>query len=175
MNITRTLTRRRWIALAGMLAGVAALAAGCGRAIPASSGTPTVKLTKNAQAHFLTDGDGHTLYLFEKDSNGTSSCDGACASVWPPYEVDGKPTAAAGLQASQLATTKRADGDRQVTYDGHPLYYYAGDASKPGSTDGSAIDQFGAEWYLVSASGGLLVPATGATTGGTKKSTGGGY
>jgi predicted lipoprotein with Yx(FWY)xxD motif len=171
MNTIRTHTRRRrWIVLASVLAGVAILAAGCGRAVPGSSGTPTLKLMKTAQARFLTDGDGHTLYLFEKDSNGQSSCVGACASVWPPYEVDEKPTAASELHTAQLGTTQRADGDRQVTYDGHPLYYYAGDASKSGSTDGSAIEQFGAEWYLVSASGGLLVPAT---EKGAHQSTGG--
>ena len=60
---------------------------------------------------------------------------------------------AAGVDAGALGTTKRDDGDMQVTYHGHPLYYYAADASTPGKTRGQEIDQFGAEWYLVDAKG----------------------
>ena len=56
------------------------------------------------------------------------------------------------MNAAKLATIARAGGRRQVTYDGHPLYTYAGD-TKPGATSGQGLDQFGAEWYVLNAAG----------------------
>ena len=113
----------------------------------ASVGLGNTKLGK-----ILVDGKGQTLYLFEKDTGTSSTCDGGCASAWPPLTTTGKPTAGAGVIASKLGTTKRADGSTEVTYNGHPLYTYAGDQA-PGQTTGQAIDQFGAEWYVLTRSG----------------------
>ena len=56
------------------------------------------------------------------------------------------------MPAAKLASTKRTDGKAEVTYGGHPLYTYAGDA-KPGDVQGQGLDQFGAEWYAVAPSG----------------------
>ena len=100
----------------------------------------------------LVDGSGRTLYLFKKDNGTTSSCDGACATAWPPYTTTGTPKAGAGVTASLLGTTKRTDGTTEVTYHGHPLYYFARD-SKPGDTNGQNVDAFGAEWYVLSPTG----------------------
>jgi predicted lipoprotein with Yx(FWY)xxD motif len=100
----------------------------------------------------LVDGRGRTLYLFEADKGTASRCDGACASVWPPLTTAGSPVAGAGVSASKLGTAKRGDGTTEVTYHGHPLYTYAGD-SPPGQTTGQGSDDFGAEWYAVSAAG----------------------
>jgi predicted lipoprotein with Yx(FWY)xxD motif len=134
--------------------GLAFVAAGCGGAIPSSNGGPTtVKLTSSKEGRFLADAQGHALYLFERDEGGKSSCAGACAAVWPPLETSSMPRGATGVDAAALGTIKRADGDTQVTYHGHPLYYYAADASTPGRTKGQEVDQFGAEWYLVGAAG----------------------
>jgi predicted lipoprotein with Yx(FWY)xxD motif len=99
----------------------------------------------------LVDGKGRTLYLFEKDKGSASSCYGACASVWPPL-TSGQGVAAGGLTAAKLGATKRTDGTTEVTYAGHPLYTYAGDA-KPGQARGQGLDQFGAEWYVLAPSG----------------------
>jgi predicted lipoprotein with Yx(FWY)xxD motif len=133
---------------------VTLLAAGCGGAIPSSNGGPAaLKLTTSKDGRFLVDSQGHTLYLFEKDEGGESYCNGACAAVWPPFETDSTPRASAGVDGAALATIKRDDGDMQVTYHGHPLYYYAADASTPGRTTGGEIEQFGAGWYLVDAGG----------------------
>jgi len=144
---------------------VALLAAGCGGAIPSSNGGPAVlKLISSKDGGFLVDGHGHTLYLFEKDEAGESYCNGACAAVWPPFETDSMAHAAAGVDASELGTVKRGDGDMQVTYHGHPLYYYAADASTPGKTKGEDIDQFGAGWYLVDRSGEPVEPAGGSNS-----------
>ena len=142
--------------------GLAFVAAGCGGAIPSSDGGPaTLKLTSSSQGRFLVDGQGHTLYLFEKDEGGESYCDGACAAVWPPLEAPTKPQAGPGIDTAALGTIKRGDGDMQVTYHGHPLYYYAADASTPGKTRGQDIEQFGSGWYLVNAAGKSIEPESG--------------
>jgi predicted lipoprotein with Yx(FWY)xxD motif len=103
----------------------------------------------------LVGANGRTLYLFKKDLGPTSTCSGACASVWPAYTTNGNPVAGAGVQASLLGTTKRSDGTTQVTYAGHPLYYFAGDTS-PGSISGEGLKQFGARWWVVSPAGGAI-------------------
>jgi predicted lipoprotein with Yx(FWY)xxD motif len=145
----------RLAAFAAALAALAVVAAGCGGAVPSSNGgKATVKVGQSKLGRILVDGQGHTLYLFERDEHGESYCNGACAAVWPPYETDGQPQAAGGVSASALGTTKRDDGDRQVTYQGHPLYYYAADASTPGKTTGEDVDQFGGSWYTLHAKSG---------------------
>jgi len=128
--------------------------AGCGGAIPSSNGGPaTLKLTSSQDGRYLVDSQGHSLYLFEKDDGGESYCNGACAAVWPALETESKPHAGPGVDAAALGVIKRDDGDMQVTYHGHPLYYYAADAGTPGKTKGEDIEQFGDGWYLVNAGG----------------------
>ena len=99
------------LALAGLSVAVAA---GCGGAIPSSDGGPAaVKLQSSKLGRFLVDAQGHTLYLFERDEEGESYCNGACASVWPPFETDAEPSGLGGVSASELGTIKRDDGDRR--------------------------------------------------------------
>jgi predicted lipoprotein with Yx(FWY)xxD motif len=132
---------------------LAVLAAGCAGAIPSSNGTSaTVKLA-SSNTRFLVDAQGRTLYLFEKDEKGDSYCGGACAAVWPPFEASSMPHAGSGVDVAALGRIRRDDGEMQVTYHGHPLYYYAADASTPGKTKGEDVRQFGAAWYLVDAAG----------------------
>lgn len=101
----------------------------------------------------LTDDEGRTVYLFEKDEAHESYCTGACASVWPPVTTKGMPTVATSLDASKLTLIKRDDtGLMQVAYNGHPLYYYQADTSADDAY-GQEKDQFGAEWYAVSPTG----------------------
>jgi predicted lipoprotein with Yx(FWY)xxD motif len=158
---------------------LAFLAAGCGGAIPSSNGSGVLKLMSSKDGHFLADGKGHTLYLFEKDESRESYCNGACAAVWPPFETDATPRAGGGIDNAALGTVKRGDGDMQVTYHGHPLYYYAADASSPGKTKGEDVEQFGAGWYLVSAAGKPIEPAGDSKSGQSSDSgsgeSGGGY
>jgi predicted lipoprotein with Yx(FWY)xxD motif len=148
---------------------VTLIAAGCGGAIPSSDGGPaTLKL----DGSYLVDGQGHSVYLFLRDQTGESYCSGACAAVWPPLETSTRPHGGAGVQGGALGTIKRPDGDLQVTYHGHPLYYYAADASTPGKTTGEDIDQFGASWYLVRTSG---APYESSSSGSGSGGGGGGY
>ena len=142
---------------------LALVAAGCGEAIPSSNGGPAaLKL----DGRYLVDRQGQSVYLFEKDESGESYCSGACAAVWPPLETSTAPQAGVGVQDTALGTIKRSDGDMQVTYHGHPLYYYAADASTAGKTKGENIDQFGDSWYLVGSHGQPVEPETHSGGGG---------
>jgi predicted lipoprotein with Yx(FWY)xxD motif len=100
----------------------------------------------------LVDSKGYTLYDFHKDKGAKSSCYGACAAGWPPLLSDGEPEPSNGAMANMLGTTKRNDGTAQVTYNGHPLYTFAGD-KKPGEANGNDISAFGAEWYALQGNG----------------------
>jgi predicted lipoprotein with Yx(FWY)xxD motif len=146
------------------LAATAVIAAGCGSNSSTSyGGTQTnkpkpaasaavVKTAKTSLGTILVDAQGHSLYMFKADKGGKSTCNGACASAWPPDMTSGKPTAGGDASAAKLSTTKRADGTTQAVYGGWPLYRYAGD-SAAGDTNGQNLDQFGAEWYVLGADG----------------------
>jgi predicted lipoprotein with Yx(FWY)xxD motif len=149
------------------LAAVAVVAAACsaggatsgagayGAAPTTSSGSAPaaiVDLHGSKLGQTLVDGQGRALYLFEADKAGKSNCNGACASAWPPYVSNDTPQAGTGVTGALLGTSIRGDGATQVTYRGHPLYYYAGD-SRPGDAVGQGLNQFGAKWYVVGSSG----------------------
>jgi predicted lipoprotein with Yx(FWY)xxD motif len=104
---------------------------------------------------YLTGAGGRTLYLWVADSGGMSSCSGACAKAWPPLTTKGKPIAGSGVHAADIGTIKRSDGSTQVTYKGHPLYYFIEDKGK-GSITGQGSDAFGAKWWLVSPAGAAI-------------------
>ena len=153
----------RFLTIPAVLAAVA-LAAGCGSSndTSTSSSTPakqssgegeTVKTaTVSKLGRYLIDEDGKALYLFEKDTSPKSTCYGACAQEWPPVTTSGKPVAEAGATGSKLSTSMRTDGTAQVVYDGHPLYYFAGDKA-PGDVTGQGIHNFGGGWYVVTPAG----------------------
>ena len=93
-----------------------------------------------------------TVYLFEADTSASSSCNEACAAVWPPVQPGSAPVAGGGARGAELGVSTRPDGTKQVTYKGHPLYRFSGDM-KPGQTGGEGLRAFGAEWYVPSARG----------------------
>jgi predicted lipoprotein with Yx(FWY)xxD motif len=101
---------------------------------------------------FLVDAKGRSLYLWDADHGSMSACSGDCAHDWPPLTTATTPKASGAAKASLLGTTTRADGSREVTYAGHPLYYYVGD-STPGQTTGQGSDSFGSPWWVVSPAG----------------------
>jgi predicted lipoprotein with Yx(FWY)xxD motif len=117
-----------------------------------AAGSATIK-TRHAQlGTYVVDAKGLSLYLFEKDKTKKSTCYSTCAKVWRPLVVKGTPKAGAGLKASLLSTTKRTGGAKQVTYGGHPLYYYDDD-HKAGQREGQGVKEFGAKWYVVAPNG----------------------
>jgi predicted lipoprotein with Yx(FWY)xxD motif len=115
----------------------------------------------------LVDSQGRTIYLFEKDSGTKSSCFGGCATSWPPVRASGKPTAGSGLNASLVGTTPRSDGQAQITYNGHPLYLFAGDQSA-GQTNGQGLTEFGGNWFALGTDGNPVTtkPSTPSSSGG---------
>jgi predicted lipoprotein with Yx(FWY)xxD motif len=149
-------------------AGISALAAvlgvslsGSGSAASAVTAEPkstVVQIRATPLGRVLVDVQGRTLYLFAKDSGPKSSCIGSCTVDWPPVPVTGAPKAGAGVAATALGSIGRTGGPRQLTYAGHPLYYFDGD-HKAGQTNGQAVDEFGAKWFALTP-GGHPVPAS---------------
>jgi len=140
------------IALGAATALVVSAQAKPSSAARASSTRAVVSLRKTALGTVLVDARGRTLYLFEKDRNGVSSCTAACLAYWPALTSIGTPQAGKGVHQSALKLARQHNGARQVTYAGHPLYIFVGDKSS-GQTAGEGLDVFGAEWYIVAANG----------------------
>ena len=161
----------RW-ALPSLIVAVA----GAGAAM-AMSATHTSRGTVSAARRgtfgtVLVAANGKSLYRYTPDSKGKSVCTGACVAYWPRLLVTSKPTAGSGAKASLLGTIKAANGKRQVTYAGWPLYFFVGDKSS-GQEKGQGYD---GTWYLVSPSGALVKhgTASGSTTTTTPTTTSGG-
>ena len=131
---------------------VAAAAAALAFAGGSSTHGVRLHIAKTHLGRILVDSRGITLYDFVKDKGKTSVCYGACAALWPPLLTHGKPVAGHGVRSSLLGTTKRKDGKVEVTYGGHPLYYFVTD-QKPGQTTGQGVNQFGGPWWVLSAKG----------------------
>ena len=159
---------------AGLLAAACGTAAGSTAAgTPASSGSTAATVIEShagSAAPFLTNSSGRAVYLWAADSMNKSMCSGACAQAWPPVTSMGQVTAAHGAKAADLGTITRSDGTKQVTYLGHPLYYFAGD-SGPGQTNGQGSDSFGAKWWLVAPAGAKITVADAVASTGSSSST----
>jgi predicted lipoprotein with Yx(FWY)xxD motif len=117
-----------------------------------ASGGTVITTAKSSAGMVLTNGSGKAVYLWVKDTGDMSNCNGACAGAWPPVTATGTATATGGAKASDIGTITRSDGTKQVTYDGHPLYYFTGD-NGPGTASGQGSDSFGAKWWLVTPTG----------------------
>jgi len=153
---------------------IALLGAGCGStspsaavasASPSAAASPapsvpttpaTIKVATDAKlGKILVDGNGLTVYLFVADTGTASTCYTSCAKIWPPVLTAGAPQAGAGAQASLLGTTARTDGTTEVTYAGHPLYYFIQD-KKAGDTTGQGVNGFGGLWWVLTPSGAAM-------------------
>jgi predicted lipoprotein with Yx(FWY)xxD motif len=135
-----------------------------GSSSPAAAAASTVKTATIAGVTVLTSSKGFTLYSFAPDTSTTSKCNGTCAQNWPP--VTG-PVTGAGVTGT-FGTITRADGSVQATFDGHPLYTFAGDTA-PGQNKGNGLNAAGGLWHEITTSG--TAPAAGSSSG----SGGGGY
>jgi predicted lipoprotein with Yx(FWY)xxD motif len=147
------------------LGAMTLLAAACGGTTSTATASPsqssaatgtTIAVATNAKlGQILVDGKGMTVYLFVADTGTASTCYTSCAQVWPPVLTTGAPQAGTGAQASLLGTTTRTDGTVEVTYAGHPLYYFLQD-KQPGDTTGQGVNGFGALWWVLSPSGAAM-------------------
>jgi predicted lipoprotein with Yx(FWY)xxD motif len=153
-------TRSRWL-VGGALSVVLVVAAACGSSAPSTATTATAgtkpaavvvtTATSGALGRILVDPSGKTLYRYSPDGTGKSTCTGACAAAWPPLMVPLGTTrvaGAGGVASSGLGTIIRPGGARQVTFEGMPLYRFAGDTS-PGEAKGQGV---GGTWFVVSPS-----------------------
>ena len=179
----RMSARARLAAGAGSAFGVALLVAACstgssgtaaaGSSSPAGassssaaaggSGSTVITTVSSSAGTFLATSSGHAVYLWSKDGDGMSACTGACTGAWPPVTTTGQVTASGGAKSSDLGTITRSDGTKQVTYDGHPLYFFSGDSGL-GMASGQGNDGFGAKWWLVSPSGSDVTAAVSSFT-----------
>lgn len=121
----------------------------------ASATGKVVQLGKTQFGRILQDKRGRTLYLFTKEKGSKSKCYGDCARAWPPLITKGEPRARDGAKQSKLGTTTRKDGKLQVTYNGHPLYFYV-DEDEPDEVLCQAVDEFGGIWYVVDKNGNAI-------------------
>ncbi len=158
--------------------GAALLVTACGSSssssssAPAASSTPaasgstgsatavSITTAKGADGTYLVGSSGRPIYLWVADSGGKSACAGSCAKVWPPVVASTTPTVSGGVNAADLSTITRSDGTKQVTYMGHPLYYFIED--KGSNIKGQGSNSFGAKWWLVAPSGSAIT-AKGST------------
>jgi predicted lipoprotein with Yx(FWY)xxD motif len=138
--------------------GAAAAPGYGGGAAGASNGSTAASVVSTKTSSlgtFLVDGQGRTLYLWDADHGPRSTCTAACAQAWPPLTTTAAPKASGAVKSSLLGTATRADGSREVTYAGHPLYTYAGD-TRPGQVTGEGSNSFGAPWWTVTTAGRAL-------------------
>jgi predicted lipoprotein with Yx(FWY)xxD motif len=124
-----------------------------GASATATPGGPANALIRVARIQgfglFLADNAGRTLYAFANDTKDVSNCSGSCAQNWPPFTAQTAPQVESPLNATLVTMVTRQDGTMQVSYDGHPLYYYSGDMN-PGDVKGHGV---GNVWHVLSPRG----------------------
>ena len=159
MNIKYVASAGLAIVIAAVVVAVFAIGGGNANANQ-SKGTAssTISIRSTSLGKTLVDANGRTLYLFESDRAGVSTLSAAGAAVWPRFVSSGPVKAGNGVQAALIGTTTSPTGVKQVTYQGHPLYYYVGDSSAD-STRGQGLNEFGALWYVLGPSGNAITSA----------------
>jgi predicted lipoprotein with Yx(FWY)xxD motif len=154
------------VAIVLAAAAVAVFAVGGGNAQAShtqAAGGSAIAIRSTSLGKTLVDANGRTLYLFKGDRDGVSTLSAAGAAVWPRFVSAGHLKAEGGARAALIGTTTSRSGVKQVTYAGHPLYYYVGD-SQPGSTRGQGLNEFGALWYVLGPSGNAITHAPSTST-----------
>jgi predicted lipoprotein with Yx(FWY)xxD motif len=130
----------------------------------AAAANASISVKQTSVGTTLTDANGRVLYLFAPDKPNVSTLSAAGRSVWPPFTSSRRPAAAGGAQANKVGAVSGPSRPAQVTYHGHPLYYFVGDR-KPGQTSGQGLNEFGGRWYVVSTAGGAITASPQAVAG----------
>jgi predicted lipoprotein with Yx(FWY)xxD motif len=152
------------IVLAAIAVAVFAVGGGKAQAShPHAAGGSAIAIRSTSLGKTLVDANGRTLYLFKGDRPGVSTLSAAGSAVWPRFVSAGHVKAEGAARAALIGTTTSPSGVRQLTYAGHPLYYYVGDSS-PGSTRGQGLNQFGALWYVLGSTGNAITHAPSTST-----------
>ena len=120
---------------------------------PSAATTPgvTIATADSDFGQILFDGTGQAIYLFDKETTSVPDCYGDCAVAWPPVLTSGPPVAGTGTGTDLLSTTPRTDGSTQVTYAGHPLYYYAHEGKNEVTCHN--VSEFGGLWLVITPAG----------------------
>jgi predicted lipoprotein with Yx(FWY)xxD motif len=160
--------RNRWLvgpALAATAIALAACSSPAASTPPAAASSPAparsavqaganpavIRTMSTSKGTVLTDGQGRTLYWFARDTAAQSNCYGSCAAAWPPVTGTNADASSASLPHG-FGTIRRTNGQSQLTYDGHPLYTYAGDTAA-GQLNGNDIKASGGRWWAVTPAG----------------------
>ena len=118
----------------------------------APQATGTVITTGDSQfGPMLFNEKKQAIYIWELEESDKAECYGNCVEAWSSVLTDGQPQATGDVNGSLLGTTKRTDGTTQVTYNGHPLYYYAHEA--PGEVKCHNISTHGGLWWVIQPNG----------------------
>jgi predicted lipoprotein with Yx(FWY)xxD motif len=117
---------------------------------PAADGT-AITTSASQFGVMLFDEHSQAIYLFDKETSGQPDCYADCAAAWPPVLATGDPQASGDVRPDRLGTVQRTDGTTQVTYAGHPLYYYAHEG--PGEVLCHGVVEYGGTWLVVTPEG----------------------
>lgn len=158
------LRRFGWIAAIASTTTLCGIGVAAARPVARRAAAATLSTHNTKRGTVLAASNGHTLYMFTQDKGTTSECSGSCASVWLPLLTSGHAVAAkgSGVNSKLLGTTRRTNGQVQVTYHGHALYTYTHD-KKPGQINGEGANQFGGRWYVLGTSGNPIKPKSGGS------------
>jgi predicted lipoprotein with Yx(FWY)xxD motif len=164
MNMKYLASASLAIVIAAVVVVVLAVGGGNAKATQSqAAGGSAISIRSTALGKTLVDANGRTLYLFEGDRTGVSTLSAAGAAVWPRFVSAGPVKAGNGVQAALIGTTTSPTGVKQVTYQGHPLYYFVGDTS-PGSVRGQGLNEFGALWYVLGPGGNAITHGPSTST-----------
>jgi predicted lipoprotein with Yx(FWY)xxD motif len=133
-------------------------ASGSGSVTTSAPGATELKVSSSSLGNIVVDGEGRTLYVFTADNGTTTACTGGCAAAWPA--LVGTVTAGSGVTGT-IGEATQADGAKQVTLNGHLLYYYASD-SAPGATTGQGV---GGKWFVVDGTGNAIKKTAASSSG----------
>ena len=171
MNARLSVSLLAFIVAAAIAVVVTATGGSTSKAHATAAASASISVKQTALGPMLTDGSGRTLYLFAPDTRNMSTLSSAGRAIWPPFTAARRPAAGQGVQAGDIGRVSGATGSAQVTYNGHPLYYFVGDR-QPGQSTGQGLNEFGGRWYVLSSAGGAITAATqpaggGGASGGT--------
>lgn len=165
----------RHAVVAGLLVAVAFAGAGPAAAVPAANASRVLTTMSSPIGKVLVDSRGRTVYVFAADRAGKSTCSGACLRAWPAVVAPATlPGSLPGVTGT-LGVLARADGKRQLTINGQPLYLFSGDSAKA-DIKGQGVNGFGARWWAVAPSGKAnttMPPGSGSAGGSDGGSSGG--
>jgi predicted lipoprotein with Yx(FWY)xxD motif len=134
------------IAAGALLLAACAPQTGAGSAAPSTGAAIQITVAHTAAGDALAGAGGKTLYTLSTDTSTTSTCTASCADTWPPLLGDGSAVTPGDGVNGSFGTITREGGEKQVTHNGQPLYYYSGDHAA-GDSSGDGV---GGVWSIAS-------------------------